>query len=258
MQNIYIKDFSIFEQTLLALLKIVPSAKFIINETGLTIHSCNAYARCSVFTNSVTSDIELNISIKDISTVAKTLSLIKDEDGKKNKDVTGVVNATYDGTFIYINTKNIKTKIITVKEEVIQNTISKAVTTVLTPVLEFKTTSDNIKKVLSNSFMFNDVENIRVYLNKHADLQQNCIYAEVTNKTNRLSNNITVKLGDITLGDIKEDIILDFERLTVFNLFKNDSIVIKLMDKPFLVADLSISKNDIFSKFTLYNSIRKS
>ena len=258
MQNIYIKDFSILEQTLNAILKIVPSVKFIINETGLTIHSCNAYARCSVFTNSVTSDEELNLCIKDVNTLAKTLSIIKDEEGKKKTESNAVINATYDGTFIYLNTKNIKTKIITVKEEVISNTISKAVTTVLTPVLEFKTSSENIKKVLSNSFMFNDVENVRVYLNQHDDLQQNCLYAEVTNKTNRLSNNITVKLGDITLGKVTEDIILDFERLSVFNLFKNDNIVIQLMDKPFLVAELSIFKDNIFSKFTIYNSLRKS
>jgi hypothetical protein len=258
MQKIYIKNFSILEQTLGAILKIVPSIKLIVNETGLTIHSCNAYARCSVFTNSVTSDEEISLCIKDASMLVKTLSVIKDEDCKKNKDVLGVIEATYDGTFIYINTKSIKTKIITVKEEVIQNTISKAVTTVLTPIVEFKTSSDSIKKVLGNSFMFSDAENIRVYLNQHDDLQQNCIYAEVTNKTNRLSNNITVKLGDITLGKVAEDIILDFERLSVFNLFKNDSIIIQLMDKPFLVANLSISKGDIYAKFTIYNSLRKS
>ena len=258
MQKIYIKDFSILEQTLVAILKIVPSVKLIFNDTGLTIHSCNAYARCSVFTNSTYSDEELSLCIKDVSTLTKTLSLIKDEEGKKKTESNNVIEASYDGTFIYLNTKNVKTKIITVKEEVIQNNISKAVTTTLTPVLEFKTSTDSIKKVLGNSFMFTDVENIRVYLNQHDDLQQNCIYAEVTNKTNRLSNNITVKLGDITLGKVTEDIILDFERLSVFNLFKNDNIVIQLMDKPFLVANLSIAKDDIFAKFTVYNSLRKS
>jgi hypothetical protein len=157
-----------------------------------------------------------------------------------------------------LKTKSIKTKIITVKEEVIQNTISKAVTTTLTPIFEFKTSSDDIKKVLNNGYLFTDVENIRVYLNQHDDMLQNCIYAEVTNKTNRLSNNIMTKFGDITLGKLTEDLIIDFERLSAFNLFKSDAIVIQLMDKPFLVSNLSIIKNDVFSKITIYNSLRKS
>lgn len=258
MHKIYIKDFSILEQTLSAILKIVPSVKLVLNNTGLTIHACNAYARCSVFTNSVYSGEDISLCIKDISTLTKTLSIIRDEEGKKKTDTNNIIETSYDGTFIYFNTKNIKTKIITVKEEVIQNNVSKAVTTVLTPILEFKTSTEAIKKVLSNSFMFTDVENIRVYLNQHADLQQNCLYAEVTNKTNRLSNNITTKFGDITLGKVTEDLILDFDRLGVFNLFKSDNIVIQLMDKPFLVANQTISKDDIFSKFTIYNSLRKS
>lgn len=255
MKKIYIKNFDIFEQTLSAVLKIVESVKLIVNPTGLTIHVCNAYARCSVFTNSVNSTETLNICIKDANALLKILKVIRDDEGKKGTFSTLDVN--FDDTFLYFKTKGVKTKIITVKEEVIQNMVSKEVTTVLTPILEFKTTSEDIKKVLSNGFLFSDPESIRVYLNQHEDMQQNCIYAEITNKTNRLSNNITTKLGDITLGKVETDLIVDFERLAVFNILKSDSIVIQLMDKPFLVASLSLSKDDIFSKFTIYNSLRK-
>jgi hypothetical protein len=256
MNNIYIKDFTIFEQTLSAVLKLVPSIKLVFNSVGLTIHACNSYARCSVSTNSASSDEEISICIKEGASLTKTLSLIKTDEGKNS--TCSNIDVKYDGTFIYLKTKSIKTKIITVKEEVIQNTISKAVTTTLTPIFEFKTTSDDIKKVLNNGYLFTDVENIRVYLNQHDDMLQNCIYAEVTNKTNRLSNNITTKFGDITLGKLTEDLIIDFERLSAFNLFKSDAIVIQLMDKPFLVSNLSIIKNDVFSKITIYNSLRKS
>jgi len=255
MKNIYIKDFDILDQTLSAVLKLVPSFKLMFNQTGLTIHCCNSFARCSVFTNSATSDEDITLCIKDGAIFTKTLDVIKKEEGKK---VSSNVTLTYDDTFIHIKTKTVKTKIITVKEEVIQNTVAKAVVSQLTPVLEFKTSSDNIKKVLSNGYMFTDPESIRVYLNQQEEMMQNCVYAEVTNKTNRLSNNITVKLGDITIGSIKEDLIIDFDRLGAFNLFKSDNIVIQLMDKPFLVAELSLNKDNMFSKFTVYNSLRKS
>lgn len=256
MNKIYIKNFEIFDQTLTSILKLVPSIKLIFNQNGLTIHSCNAYTRCSVFTNSVYSDTEFNICVQNGPSLIKTLSLVKDDEGKKT-NFTGI-EISYDGTFIYIKSKNIKSKIITVKEEVIQNVVSKEVTSVLIPQMEFKTSSDNIKKVLNNGYLFSDAESIRVYLNQHEDMQQNCIYAEVTNKTNRLSNNITTKLGDITLGKVTEDLIIDFERLGAFNIIKSDSITIQLMDKPFLVANLSLNKDDCFSKFTIYNSLRKS
>lgn len=255
-KKIYIKNFEIFEQTLSAVLKLVPSIKLCLNSTGLTIHACNSYARCSVFTNSVSSDEDMSICIKDAISLIKTLSVIKDDEGKKS--TFSNIDMSFDDTFIHIKSKGIKSKIITVKEEVIQNVVSKEVVTVLTPILEFKTSSDIIKKVLSNGYLFSDPESVRVYLNQHEDMQQNCLYAEVTNKANRLSNNITIKFGDITLGKVEEDLILDFERISAFNIFKSDNIVIQLMDKPYMVANLSLSKDDIFSKFTIYNSLRKS
>ena len=259
MRNIYIKDFDILNQTLSAILKLVNSYKLEFNQTGLNIHCSNECTRCSVFTNCVYSDEEFSIAIESGDSLAKTLTLLKNEETKKNNTPSNNIEMSYDGTFIYIKSNHLKTKIITVKEEVIQNVVSKAVTTQLTPQAEFKTSSEAIKKVLNNSFLFKDVDSVRVYLNQHEDMLQNCVYAEVTNKTNRLSNNITTKLGDITLGKITSDLIIDFKRLSAFDLFKNDNIVVKIIDKPnLLVAELSLIKNDIFSKFTVYNSLRKS
>lgn len=254
MKQINITNFNIFEQTIAAILKLIPQAKLSFGPTGMSINvKVDNQYRAIVFSNSADCKEDISFCFNNLAAFYNILKLIKAD----HKKTTPEIEMGFDNTFLHIKCKNLKTRLITVKEETIQANVAKAVDMVLTPVLEFKTSSDLIKTIMGNSFIFANKDESRVYLNQHPDLQKNTIYAEVTNKNAKLANVITTKLGDITLGSLDHDLIIDFKRLEIINLFKSDDITIQLMDKPVLVTNLSLVDKEYFSKFTIYVLLRK-
>jgi len=254
MKVINITNFNIFEQTIASILKLVPQAKLSFNSNGMNIHvKVDNQYRASVFSNSADCTEDVSFCFNNIASFYSILKLIKTD----HKKTVPEIEMGYDNTFLHIKCKNLKTRLITVKEEIVQSNVAKQVDMPLTPVLEFKTSSDLIKTIMSNSFIFTDKNESRIYLNQHPDLQKNTIYAEVTNKNAKLSNIITTKLGDITLGKLEQDLIIDFKRLEIINLFKSDEITVQLMDKPVLVTNLALTDKEHFSKFTIYVLLRK-
>ncbi len=128
------------------------------------------------------------------------------------------------------------------------------------PVFEFNTTSDIIKQINSHSFIISDSSALRIYLSMDKTLEKNVLYATLGNETNSLNNSLTLKFGLVTFGALNDrKLILDQERLNVFNILPSNDIKIQLMDKNVLVSSVkTLGKNDTFLNLTIYNSLRKS
>lgn len=257
--NITINNFESFEQIVIALNKVVEGMKVSINSTGMTIYTRNAFARFSTSSNCITSDVDIEMCFNELITLIKNLKLVRTQ----CKDISKL-KCYYQEPFLHFKSKDIKTKIGTVKERVIQNFITNEVTAELKPIFEFNTTSETLKMIGSNKFIFADIESARIYLIVNdTELHNNTVYAELNNRINPLSSSLTLKLGDITLNDMdneSDDIIIDFDRLRAFNLFNDTTDVkIQLMDKKILVSETSINSDDgQFTKLIVYNSLRKS
>lgn len=256
-------DFDLFSTTIKALSKLVPAAQFVINEDGYRIFSKNSFARIETYSSVLytNNDTEVSFCINDLTKLNKVLSSIKREFGND----TIKINIKVSDKQISFESSKIKAKLITVREETIETYIVQtAVQTQLTPVFKFYTTSELIRNMNSNSFLFSDLDNIRIYLcNKQHDMDNNVLYAKMASVNGAFSNEIISKLGYITLGSLPDEkqIIIDSERLSAFNLLESDNIEISLMDKPFLVSTLykesegSVKHN---LRITVYASIRKS
>lgn len=251
--KLVIKDFDIFQKTIEAVCRFSPSAKINATPSGIEIYVKNDFARCSAISNCVESDVEGSFCIKDVSALNKILKVILTYN-KKHK--SNDISIEYDGSFININSKSVKNKLITVKEQTIAKNIGKAVTTELSSEMEFTTSSDNIKNILSNTFLFNDLDSIKVYLKQDPDMSPNMIYAHMVNKDAPLSNEITLELGNIGFGKLSKEIIINFEVLKTFNLFNSDSITIKKLTVPALSSELMLNNgSDVFAKFIIITSI---
>jgi len=255
--EIKIHDIGIFKRNIEALNRFVNGIKMDIDKNGLTIMCRNTYARFHILSNCVTSEQECNISIKDLMVLIKTLKLVEEQCSNIES-----LTCYYEDPFIHFKSKDVRTKLGTIKEKAIQQSIDSEFSTELTPVLEFRTTSKTIKDVCKNRFIFTDVEFARVYLIwGEKDMHNNTMYAEINNRMNELNSSLTLQIGDITLNKLTEDpnIIIDFDRLSSFNLFQCDEVLISYMDKGCLVSETSINNDgDIFSKMKVYNSLRAS
>ena len=103
---------------------------------------------------------------------------------------------------------------------------------------EFKTSSDLIKRVNGHTFLFNDSKSINVYLETKDDMESNSVFATLGNKNVEIGKEITLKLGFVTSGSIPvgRSLIVDLERLNLFNCVQSDDIRIGLMDKGCLLS----------------------
>ena len=253
--TLHVNDFKLFFDSLKAFQKLANSAKLSFDQTGMTIYGKNSFARGEMTTNSVTSDEPIDVCIFDLSMLTKTLatvlSLYETDQSEIKIDI--------DLPFIKINSGKFKTKITTCKEEILKGYLSTKVTTTLTPVLEFVTSSDQIKAVCNHSYIFPDQDLARIYLRPEEGMENNVIYATIGNDANVLNNSLTIKLGLITsMTEAAEGrpLILNFDRLNIFNIVPSDTIKVQLMDMNVLVNTIKMTgKNDTYFNFVIYCSI---
>lgn len=250
--NIKINDFKLFSKSLNAFSKLSKSAKLEISSSGLVIYGRNSYARGELTTTAVFSDKDINFAIYDLTTLTKIFSTIE----KIHNDDFSELKISFDRSFLRIESNLFKTKIVTCDEATIAGAMSKKITTPLVSVLSFTTSSDQIKYINSHSFIMGDIESTRIYLGTDSELENNVLYATLGNTAHNMNNSITLKLGLITFGKIPDrPIILNFDRLNLFNIMSSDNIKIDIMDKNVLVTKFhEAGKNDSYLDLSIYNS----
>ena len=266
-QRIDIRDFDLFCEVLKSSVKIVESAKFNINAAGLEIYGARAKAaRCEITSNAVTSAEPIEFSIENLQLFLKIVSSVKDV---HSGDYSGL-KFMVDLPFVRFESKKFKTKFATCNESLISQWVSKKITTEMTPVFEFTGTSDMIKRLNSHSFMFSNPKDTRVYVETRPEMENNAVFATLGNKETELNNEITLKFGLVNSGSLLEKdendlvvaerkIILDLERLNMFNAVQSDNIKFSFMNLNCLVSKTSIlGKDGAFFNLNIYSTVLKS
>lgn len=144
-------------------------------------------------------------------------------------------------------------------EDVIAQWVSKKVEAEMHPVFEFTTTSDMIRRIGSHAYIFENSEALRVYLETKKEMENNSLFASIGNRSNNLNNEMTLKFGIVTFGKLDDrELVLDLERVNLFNSVTSNDIKISLMDRNVLVSKVRVpGKNGSFFNMTIYNSILK-
>lgn len=265
--QIEIKDFDLFCEAVKTTSKVIDSAKFVISEAGLEIYGARARtARCEITTNTVISQTPVSFSIENLATFIKILSTVKEVHGE---DFSGL-RFSVDMPFLRFESKKFKTKFSTCNEDIISKWVTTKISAQFTPVFEFTSSSDMIKRLNSQSFMFSSAKDTRIYLETKDDMENNAVFATIGNRETDLNNEVTLKFGLVLSGSLvtrgddglvsnERRLILDFERLNLFNAIQSDSIKFQLMDVNCLVSKTSIAgRNGSFFNFDLYCTVLKS
>lgn len=255
-QQISVNDFNLLCEVMKSAVKIVDSAKVLVGPQALEIYGArDRIARCELTSNCVTSETPIEFCLESLAMFNKILQTVKDvHEGDYSE-----LKFTFDAPFLRFESKKFKTKYGTCNEATIGKWISKKVETTLTPVFEFTTTSDLIKRINSHAFMFSDSKTVRVYIETRDDMEMNSVFATLGNKETALNNEITTKLGLVTNGAIGErKIILDLERLNLFNAVQVPEIKISLMNLNVLVSKAKlVGKSGSYFDLVIYNTLLK-
>ena len=255
-KQIFVNDVNLFCDLMKSTVRIVDSAKLLINENGLAIYGARKpIARCELITNAVYANEKIEVCILDLQMFVKVLSTVREIHENDYSDFKFFLM----NEKLCFESKKFKSKFQTQKESIIAQWISQAITAKMKPIFEFTTTNDFIRRIRNHQFIFEDPNTMRVYLETKDDMENNVVFATIGNKQTSLNNEITLKFGLVTYGSIKDkNIILDIDRLNLFDAVQTKDIKISLMDANVIVSNIHVEgKNDSYFNAKVYCSFLK-
>ena len=254
---IEISDFGLFFEAMKSAAKLVDAAKLLFSPNGLEIYGArDVAARCELTTNAVSSKDTFDFCIDNISMLNRVLATAKEIHG----DDFSELEIKYNRPNLMFKSKKFKMKYSTCNESTISKWVSKKIEAKMKTLFEFKTTSDLIKRVNGHAFLFTDSKSINVYLETKDDMEANSVFATLGNKNVDIGKEITLKFGLVTLGTIPENrnLIIDLERMNLFNCINSDDIKIGLMDRGCLLSQTKVQgKNGTYFNVNVYSTLLK-
>lgn len=255
--EIKINDFKLFFEAMKSAAKLVDAAKLIFSPNGLEIYGArDVAARIELTTNAVSSQDKFDFCIDNIGMLNRVLSTAKEVHG----DDFSELELKYNRPNLMFKSKKFKMKYSTCNESTISKWVSKKIETKMQTVFEFKTTSDLIKRINGHSFLFTDSKAVNVYLETKDDMEANSVFATLGNKNVDIGKEITLKFGLVTLGAIPENknLIIDLERMNLFNCIQSDDIKIGYMDKGCLLSQSKVQgSNGTYFNVNVYSTLLK-
>lgn len=255
--TIKINDFSLFFEAMKTAAKLVDAAKLQFSANGLEIYGArDVAARCELTTNAVSSDDAFDFCIDNLGMLNRVLATAKEVHG----DDFSELEIKYSRPNLLFKSKKFKMKYSTCNESTISKWVSKRIETKMQTLFEFKTTSDLIKRINGHSFLFTDSKSINVYLETKDDMEANSVFATLGNKNVDIGKEVTLKFGLVTLGAIPDGkhLIIDLERMNLFNCMQSDDIKIGYMDKGCLLSQTKVQgKNGTYFNVNVYSTLLK-
>jgi hypothetical protein len=174
----------------------------------------------------------------------RVLSTIKDV----HNDDYSELEIKYTKPNLWFKSKKMKMKYSLCNESTILKWISKKIETPMSSVFDFKTSSDFIKRINGHGFLFSDSKAIKAYIETKQEMESNAVYMTLGNRQVDIGKEITLQFGLVTSGALDENrtIIIDLERMNLFNCMQSDNISISLMDKNCLLSQTKVSGENWF------------
>lgn len=255
--TILINDFDLFIDAMKTTAKLVDAAKLIFSPAGLEVYGARSTAaRVELTTNAVTSDSAFDFCIDKLSNLNRVLATAKEIHAG---DFSGL-KIEYTKPNLMLKSKKFKMKYSTCNEAAISKWVSSKIEAKMDSVFEFKTSSDLIKRANGHTFLFSSSDLVKVYLETRDDMEANTVFATLGDKRADIGKEITMKLGLVTFGSIPagKSLVIDIERLNLFNCMQSDNIEICLMDVGCLLSKTKVTgKNGSFFNAKVYSTILK-
>lgn len=252
-------DFELFYDTISNMTKISKSAKITFSKHGFrtSVKTEGRVARLDVVSTSVRIDGEpVSICTQELNVLSQILYKVVKAHAQKGKksaspDYSDVELTIEDETSIRIKSSTFKTNFGLVKESAI--VVLKDHVHSWNTIAEVNVELDDVKELLSSTFVFRDQKDLLVRICHQDDMVKNTAYAEIYDPKDPTSNRFVTKFGNIMVGDLTRRILLDIPRFQVISIFPVESMVIKLNQQPCAFTDFSIKGGDgsCMTKYTL-------
>lgn len=237
MSDIKVKDVDTFLLLLGSLLRIVPSCKFIVDQTGIKVRLITESKGMRGFFNSdcASSEQPVEFCFGDLSKFFKSASLIQ------SIEESNTCTLNFDGTFLSYNNQ-VKFKLKTIKEDRIERFISQTdITTKFDSQYSFDTNEIRIKKVLQCVNIVDDSES-KIYFVK----TDNGLVCEIDNKLNKMSDSVGLPIcrsGDLK-GEVVSVVQTTLDNFRAFGILPSNKINVDVVKQKIIIVDSSCALAD--------------
>jgi len=219
----------LFADTLSILGKYTQSAKFEVGENNTMVNVIiDKIGKVCMATDTMQCDTPCSFCFKDISVFTKLVNQIV----KRKKSESGV-ELSFDGEYISIASKQLSSDLITTSEIAIHDVIAPPPQPNPEPILEFRATTDSIKDVIANQYVFTNPGEVLIKFSRGEGSDKNSVFASAyvatqTGRTAGKSNKVSTRIGDLTLGNTDESqVVIDYNRLQLFSYIHSDDILMQ-------------------------------
>jgi hypothetical protein len=228
---IAIKDPKEFLQYLNAILKIVPSCKFIIDSQKCTVRAITESSTVKAFfdISSVRSKDEIEFCLQDVQKLAKAISLIVEYNPDADK---GIIINHSEGK-IYYKQGGLSFKFTTVRHDTIERWITNPLKRELTPSFGMVIDNKIISKVNSLAGISSS-EKPKLYLYN----ENGVISAEVDDKTNKITDSagIPIAKDEKIQGTWTQSVCLNLDTFRMYGAIESDAIKVSMTERGVMLV----------------------
>lgn len=247
-----INDFQLLLETIQNMVKVSGNLKISVNNDGFEswLADDNEIVRLDVFSNSMSlcqdSDEPVVICTKNLQTISQLLLKIqKAHTAKLKRGVTpdySDVEISVDDTTIYIKSYTLKTSVFLDNESAVH--VLNPFRHELHTIAEVKSSIDDLKEVISSTFIFKQPDKITIEICHQDDMVRNIAYAFMSDPNDPRTNDIVTKFGNITSGDFTRKILIDVSKMKYLSMFPVEYMDIKFNQEPCFCSEFTQSSCD--------------
>lgn len=247
-----INDFQLLLETIQNMVKVSGNLKISVNNDGFEswLADDNEIVRLDVFSNSMSlcqdSDEPVVICTKNLQTISQLLLKIQKAHTAKMK--RGVVpdysdvEISVDDTTIYIKSYTLKTSVFLDNESAVH--VLNPFRHELHTIAEVKSSIDDLKEVISSTFIFKQPDKITIEICHQDDMVRNIAYAFMSDPNDPRTNDIVTKFGNITSGDFTRKILIDVSKMKYLSMFPVEYMDIKFNQEPCFCSEFKQTSCD--------------
>ena len=265
-KRLKINDFSLLFETIQNMVKISGNLKITVDRHGFTswIADDNEIVRMDVTSNAMylgsdDEDETIDICTKSLQTISQLfLKINKAHVAKLKKGMVpdfSDVELHVDDTKLFIKSSTLKTSVYLDNESAVH--ILNPFTHTLHPVVEVKSTIEDLKDVLSSTFIFKQPDKITIEVCRKDDMVRNIAYAFMSDPNDPRTNEMTTKFGNIISGDFTRKVLIDVPRMKYISTFAVGEMKLVFNQEPCFCAEFSSCSADDCSCRTDYRIISK-
>ena len=227
--SIEIVNPTLFAETLNILGKYTPAAKFEVGQTNTVVNVIiEKIGKLCLSTDVCKAETPCSFCFKDISVFTKLINQIV-----RRQKSGGTLKLSFDGEYISISSKQLSSDLITTSELAIQDILSNPPQPNPEPLLEFRATTQSIKDVISNQYVFTNPGEVLIKFTRGTGSDKNTVFASayVATQSGRAAgkcNKVSTAIGDLTFGNPDEtQVVIDYNRLQMFSYIQSDDVLLQ-------------------------------